>query len=351
MLRVFTDLNHYNSDNRVYLADILRPFLPSNRFIEFGIDEDLIKLVDHIEDSDICLLPMAWNYYLNTNQINKAKELIKKAQTGSKKILVSVMGDYFISLPNFDHIIGMYCSTYLSKSTDKTFPLPVIIQDPFSFLEIGAINLREFNEEPSVGFCGQSDPSIIISSIKMAKLAWQNIKFNLHLSQYYPGPIIPPTYLRKKLLDIMDKTDKVDTEFIRRDRYQAGESKKGNSFQQVRKEFYKNIENTDYTLCIRGTGNFSARIYETLALGRIPIFINTDCMLPFNDVIDWKKHVIWIEQREISEIATKIRNFHNGLTQDSFISLQIKNRKLWEEYFSFPGFIKNLTSHLIKRID
>ena len=125
----------------------------------------------------------------------------------------------------------------------------------------------------------------------------------------------------------------------------------GKSFQRVRKEFYKNIENTDYTLCIRGTGNFSARFYETLALGRIPIFINTDCMLPFNDVIDWKKHVIWIEQREISEIATKIRNFHNGLTQDSFISLQIKNRKLWEEYFSFPGFIKNLTSHLIKRID
>ena len=288
MIKIFTEISHYDSSKRGFLNDILRPFLPTERLEEFGIDNGMIKLVDHIEDSDICLLPMAWNYYLNTNQINKAKELIKKAQTGSKKIIISVMGDYFISLPNLDHIIGMYCSTYLSKSTDKTFPLPVIIQDPFSFLELGAINLREFNKEPSVGFCGQSDPTIIISSIKMAKLAWQNIRFNLHLSQYYPGPIIPPTYLRKKLLDIMDKTDKVHTEFIRRDRYQAGESKKGNSFQRVRKEFYKNIDSTDYTLCIRGTGNFSARFYETLALGRIPIFINTDCMLPFNDMIDWK---------------------------------------------------------------
>ena len=143
MLRIFTNLNHYNSDNRIYLADILRPFLPNIRFNEFGIDEDIIKLVEHIEDSDICLLPMAWNYYLNTNQINKAKELIKKAQTGSKNILVSVVGDYFVPLPDYDHIIGMYLSTYLSKSTDKTFPLPVIIQDPF-FIILSILKVQSF---------------------------------------------------------------------------------------------------------------------------------------------------------------------------------------------------------------
>ena len=74
-------------------------------------------------------------------------------------------------------------------------------------------------------------------------------------------------------------------------------------------------------------------------------------MLPFNDVIDWKKHVVWIEQIEISDIVTKILDSHIGLTQDSFVSLQIKNWKLWEEYFSFLGFINNLSSHLIKRID
>ena len=351
MIKIFTEVSHYDSSKRGFLNDILRPFLPTERLEEFGIDNGMIKLVVNIEDSDICLLPMAWNYYLKTNQTNKAEELIKKAQTGSKKILVSVMGDYFISLPNYDHIISMYCSTYYSKSTDQTFPLPVIIQDPLSFLELSAINFRNYNEEPSIGFCGHSDPNIVISSIKMAKLAWQNIRFNLDFSQYYPGPIIPPTYLRKKLLDIMDKTDKVRTEFIRRDRYQGGKSKVKNSFQRVRKEFYKNIENTDYTLCIRGTGNFSARFYETLALGRIPIFINTDCILPFNDVIDWKKHVVWIEQIEMSDIVTKILDFHIGLTQDAFISLQIKNRKIWEEYFSFSGFINNLTSYLIKKID
>ena len=120
---------------------------------------------------------------------------------------------------------------------------------------------------------------------------------------------------------------------------------------QLRKEFYNNIDNTDYTLCVRGTGNFSARFYETLALGRIPIFINTDCILPFDDIIDWKKHVIWIEQNEIADINSIILEFHNSLNLDSFTCIQNNNRQIWEEYFSFPGFIQKLTSYLKKEFN
>ena len=61
--------------------------------------------------------------------------------------------------------------------------------------------------------------------------------------------------------------------------------------------------------------------------------------------------IVYCYEQVFSDIATKILDFHNGLTQDSFASLQIKNRKLWEEYFSFSGFINNLTSHLIRRIN
>ena len=186
----------------------------------------------------------------------------------------------------------------------------------------------------------------------MVRLSWQKFKYNLHYSKYYPGPLIPPTYLRKKILDILDKTDTVSTEFIRRDQYQGGSINKNGAYMDLlRQEFYKNIDNTDYTLCIRGTGNFSARFYETLALGRIPIFINTDCILPFNDVIDWEKHVIWIERYEIPYIDEKIIDFHNGKTRDSFKQLQNENRQLWEEYFNFASFYDKLVAYLNKEIN
>ena len=57
---------------------------------------------------------------------------------------------------------------------------------------------------------------------------------------------------------------------------------------QLRFEFIRNILSSDYTLCFRGSGNYSLRFYETLCLGRIPLFINTDCKLPFEDEINWR---------------------------------------------------------------
>ena len=177
------------------------------------------------------------------------------------------------------------------------------------------------------------------------------MSYSLHMSKKYPGPIIPSTYLRNKILNIIERSSSIKSNFIRRGRYQGGKSKNVESFELLKREFYQNINHTDYTLCIRGTGNFSARFYETLALGRIPIFINTDCILPFNNLIDWKKHVIWIEQNEISNITSKILEFHSHLSKDSFDNIQKNNRLLWEKYFSFPGFIKQLANSLKKELN
>ena len=114
MIRIYTKLSHYNPDKRKYLPDILRPFLPQNRFAEFGIDNNVMELVTTIEESHICLLPMAWNYYLNTNQINRAEKLIIKAQLAEKKILIWISGDYFIPLPNYKYIIILHAGPYQS---------------------------------------------------------------------------------------------------------------------------------------------------------------------------------------------------------------------------------------------
>ena len=351
MLKLYTEINDLNTIKRKYLVDLLKPLLPEKNFDKYDIKNVELILVTDKDEADYFVLPFSWNFYIDKNNYSGAMALIKKAVKYNKKILIWVTGDYYYSLPKDSHIIGLYLSPYLSKQDMSIISLPSIIKDPLHKLELGQINLRELKGVPSIGFCGQADTNKFITLLKIFKLASQNIGYHTNLFKWYSGPIIPPTYLRKIALDILDKRNDIHTQFIRRNRYQGGVAKNSKAFQKLRKEFYNNINSTDYTLCIRGTGNFSTRFYEALALGRIPIFVNTDCILPFSGIIDWKKHVVWIEQREISEIITKILDFHNGLTQDSFISLQIKNRKLWEEYFSFSGFIKNLTSHLIKRID
>ena len=53
---------------------------------------------------------------------------------------------------------------------------------------------------------------------------------------------------------------------------------------QARTGYVENLVASDYVLCARGAGNFSYRLYETLSCGRIPVFVDTDCVLPHEDV-------------------------------------------------------------------
>ena len=106
------------------------------------------------------------------------------------------------------------------------------------------------------------------------------------------------------------------------------------------------ILNSNYTVCMRGGGNFSVRFYETLALGRIPIFINTDCILPFDEMIKYKDYMVWVEESELPFINQKILDFHNSLNQEKFNELQVACRNLWQTYLTKDGFYFHLADQL-----
>ena len=101
-------------------------------------------------------------------------------------------------------------------------------------------------------------------------------------------------------------------------------------------------------VCVRGAGNFSVRLYETLAMGRIPVFVNTDCIIPLENAIDWKAHVVWVEMDEIDKIIDKVLSFHGQLNKDSFIALSQANRRLWEERLRVSGFFMAQNSKVFK---
>ena len=41
-----------------------------------------------------------------------------------------------------------------------------------------------------------------------------------------------------------------------------------------------------YILCVRGAGNYSARFYEALALGRIPVLVNTSFNIKGEPIVE-----------------------------------------------------------------
>ena len=118
----------------------------------------------------------------------------------------------------------------------------------------------------------------------------------------------------------------------------------------ARHTFVKNIINNDYTFCMRGGGNYSLRLYETLCLGRIPLFINTDCVLPFEEEINWKELCLWVEEKDLDRIGEIIIDFHSSITSNQFIERQLYAREIWLNFLSKEGFIEHLHSSIRKSI-
>lgn len=141
------------------------------------------------------------------------------------------------------------------------------------------------------------------------------------------------TSLRQQIIQNILQTN-IKTDFIFRQGFWAPEV---GSKVKARKQYYTNLLNNKYALCIRGSGNFSFRFYEALCFGRIPILIDTDTTLPFSNIIDWNKHIIFIKQDEI-------KNLPELLEQDK--RCMHENRKLWEEYFSIEGYARNFTKDI-----
>jgi hypothetical protein len=148
--------------------------------------------------------------------------------------------------------------------------------------------------------------------------------------------------LRERALTALEKGSGIHTEFVRRSSFWGGSVGRFHfdpvRQREVRAEFVENILGTDYAVCVRGKGNFSYRLYEVLSAGRIPVFVNSDCVLPFDGQIDWKRHTVWLEQNELESAADRLVRFHQTLGPERFGKLQRENRQLWEQWLSPAGF-------------
>lgn len=123
-----------------------------------------------------------------------------------------------------------------------------------------------------------------------------------------------------------------------RDSYSIGPSDK------TKREFIENMEDSLYSLVVRGTSNATYRFIESFMMGRIPVFIDTDCMLPFDDVIPYKTNMVYLQYDD--DYDAGIRKFHDSHTEEELHRIQLENRSIWEQYFRADNAFYNVKSLL-----
>ena len=91
---------------------------------------------------------------------------------------------------------------------------------------------------------------------------------------------------------------------------------------------------------MRGGGNFSYRFFETLCLGRIPIFIDSYTPIPFKELTGIEKLIPCIHEDNIDKLPEVVLDHWNNI--GDYADLQKTLRNIWLEYYSPLGAIKSL---------
>ena len=314
-----------------------------DKFENWGLDLKYDRLVYNIDKADILLIPYPINYYLRKNKFSLLQRYDSYCIEYNIRGFGIIAGDFGIELPELNRISYFRMGGFKSKLGENNLGFPAPLSDHhLKIYKSNKIKIRPKNKIPKIGFCGHATSNPFVRIYQIIKYLIINIsRFfkNPYNSNY--EPFFQSGFERFKLLKHLESENGIETEFILREKYRAG-AKSDFERKSSTKEFYNNIRNSDYVICLRGSGNFSIRFYETLMMGRIPIFINTDCLLPLEDLIDWRSHVVWIEWEDRYRITEILKNFHSKISQHDFEKLQLNNRQLWLKFLQPNQIFKRL---------
>ena len=216
------------------------------------------------------------------------------------------------------HGVVYRSAVYADRLTPSDRAMPAPCDDMLADAG-GRLALREKSDRPSVGFCGYVSP-------------WYR---QLLRAVRGEAEKIRGHRVRRSAIAALRHSRRVETCFDVRPDFWGG-ALAANwdpvTLRRARSRFAANVLGSDYTLCARGAGNFSTRFYEALSAGRIPLLIDTRCVLPFADRIDWRRHCLIVAEGDIARAGDLLAQFHAGLTPEQFRELQTDNRRLWEEW-------------------
>jgi hypothetical protein len=295
-----------------------------DRYLEVG--PALFELAP-LERADLAVFPCEWSRPLASS----VESFVAAAREAGRSTAVFVGGDEHEEL-SYDGALIFQASLYRSRRRPNDFAQPAWSEDFVTAHLGGQLPVRSKRAKPVVGFCG-------LAPRRRGPLA----RLRAHPAH---------TSIRAHALRLLCEHDGVDTNFVERERFLGGAISRGRvdaaAMRRVRDEYVRNMVESDYILCSRGAGNFSYRLYETLSCGRIPVFVDTDSVLPYDFVASWRDHCVWIDQSELDSIGDKVVAFHESLDEREFVDLQGVCRRFWEEYVAPEGFFGHFDEHLAR---
>ncbi len=288
---------------------------------------------DNIEDCDVAIVPISNELYFKNGLVKKLDLFIENAKKAKKSIWACSSGDNGLSYRNSEVTI-FRTSGFDSKLSNNTVLMPCFIDDPIEHFRNQEIYFINKSTNIKIGFVGNASGSWLKFSRELFSYVVYNFKILakkefVDFQHFYPASIKRFWFLRK-----MARNQNFETDFILRNEYRGG-SKTKEEVERTTHDFFQNIIHNPYTFCKRGGGNFSVRFYETVAMGRIPVFLSTDSRLPMQELINWEEHCLISSADNFIENIIKL---HQKISDAEFLEMQQKNRILYQEKLNRVNF-------------
>lgn len=309
------------------------------------IKEPIFDIVVDPSCADFLLIP--YNHFNLRNYPGYIDNFIELSKQYNKKIIVFEYSDYHeqILIPNS---IIFRTSLYRAEKKENEYVVPPFVED---LSEIHPFFIRKKSTRPIVGFCGWAK---VRSVQQWLKLHTRNLQNNLN--QFFKleralGAHKKGIYFRGKAISALENSSLVKTNFIIRSSFSGNIKTISLDSQKARIEYIENIESSDFILSPKGDGNYSLRFYEALSLGRIPLLIDTDSVLPAEDELNYDSFILRVDYRDINRLDKIVADFYSKLTEEEFMSMQNNARIAFVEHLRCDLFLKHIVSILVKKID
>ena len=119
---------------------------------------------------------------------------------------------------------------------------------------------------------------------------------------------------------------------------------------ELQEQMVDTILQSDYALDVRGDANNSARLFEILSLGRIPVVLDTERNFPFSDKIDYSSFALVIDFRDIAHLSERIAEFHKNISPERFEQMQRNAREAYVRYFRVDALMRQIVEVLSSRL-
>lgn len=287
-------------------------------FIACG--RDLFSITDDPGEADFFLPPSGWQ----VGGSAQARRMADLARRHGKPLLVFFASDSDEEIP-VDNAIVYRTSMYRSTRRSWEHSWPIWTCDILRSHGGGAMHDRRWSSQPSIGYCGYVD----------ARNGFEWLQRSIRRQ------ISPSMTLRGEAVRALRSCRDVEARLILRRRFG------GAATGRQRAEFARNLLESDYALVARGNGNFSFRLYEAMSAGTIPVFLDTDCCLPFDDAIPYRDLFVWVPAGDVRRVAEYVLEYHSRLDEHSFNERRWQIRAIFDRFLSPLGFHRELAAVLV----